>query len=307
MHGGIHANHAINEADVLIAIGTRFDDRVTGNLKTFARHAKIVHIDIDPAEISKNVAAHIPVVGDVKNVLQVLNKYIDKRHHSDWREKIAGWKVKDSHRRANEMERLGMLPPQYIIQQMGEVLGGDAVITVDVGQHQMWVAQHFNFQKARSFISSGGLGTMGFGLPSAMGAKLALGEKTPVWTVTGDGGFQMNLQELATLVQHDIRAKIAIFNNGVLGMIRQWQQVFYDGRISHAPIPGPDFQKLADAYGIRSWRVTEREQVARTIAEANDWPGPALVEFVIPEKDNVFPMVPPGGSNIEALGPEDVK
>lgn len=307
MHGGIHANHAINDSDVLIAIGMRFDDRVTGNLKTFARNSKIIHIDIDPAEISKNVQAHIPIVGDVKNVLQVMNKYVEKRQHPDWRDKISEWKAKDVKRRENEMSRRGMLPPQYIIQQMGEVLGGDAVITVDVGQHQMWVAQHFNFQKARSFISSGGLGTMGFGLPSAMGAKLGLGEQTPVWTVTGDGGFQMNMQELATLVQDDIRVKIAIFNNGVLGMIRQWQQVFYDGRHHSTPITGPDFQKLAAAFGIRSWRVTERDEVARVIAEANEWPGPALVEFMIPEVDNVFPMVPPGGSNLDALVAEDIE
>ncbi len=307
MHGGIHANHAINESDVLIAIGMRFDDRVTGNLKTFARNSKIIHIDIDPAEISKNVVAHIPVVGDVKNVLTVMNKYIDKRQHSEWREKIVAWKVKDIKRRENEMSRLGVLPPQFIIQQMGEVLGGDAVVTVDVGQHQMWVAQHFNFQKANSFVSSGGLGTMGFGLPSAMGAKVALGEDIPVWTVTGDGGFQMNMQELATLVQDDIRVKIAIFNNGVLGMIRQWQQVFYEGRHHSTPISGPDFVKLADAFGIRAWRVTERDDVARVIKEANEWPGPALVEFVIPEIENVFPMVPPGGSNLDALSAEDIK
>ncbi len=306
MHGGLHANHAINEADVLVAIGMRFDDRVTGNLKTFARNAKIIHIDIDPAEIGKNVPTQIPIVGDVRHVLQALNKYVEKRQHSEWREKIANWRIKDSKRRDNEMSRLGVLPPAFIIQQMGEVLGGDAVVTVDVGQHQMWVAQHFNFRKARSFISSGGLGTMGFGLPSAMGAKVALGEETPVWTVTGDGGFQMNSQELATLVQDDIRVKIAVFNNGVLGMIRQWQQIFYDGRHHSTPITGPDFVKLAEAYGIRAWRVTHRDEVARVIAEANEWPGPALVEFVIPEKENVFPMVPPGGSNIDALSPEDV-
>ena len=306
MHGGIHANHAINDSDVLIAIGMRFDDRVTGNLKTFARNSKIIHIDIDPAEIGKNVPTNVPVVGDVKNVLQVMNKYIDKRQHSEWREKIAEWKIKDSQRRDNEMTRRGILPPQYIIQQLGEVLGGDAVITVDVGQHQMWVAQHFNFRKVRSFISSGGLGTMGFGLPSAMGAKMAVGEDTPVWTVTGDGGFQMNMQELATLVQDDIRVKIAIFNNGVLGMIRQWQQVFYDNNHHSTPIPGPDYIKLAEAFGIKAWRVSEQEDVARVIAEANAWPGPALVEFVIPEKDNVFPMVPPGGSNLDALSAEDV-
>jgi len=306
MHGGIHANHAINDSDVLIAIGTRFDDRVTGNLKSFAKNSKIIHIDIDPAEIGKNVPVHIPVVGDVKNVLQVLNKYVDKRQHSEWREKIAEWKVKDVKRRENEMSRRGRLRPQYIVQQMSEVLGGDAVITVDVGQNQMWVAQHFNFQKSRSFVSSGGLGTMGFGLPSAMGAKIGLGEKTPVWAVCGDGGFQMTLQELATLIQDDIRVKIAIFNNGVLGMIRQWQQVFYDNRQHSTPLISPDYLKLADAYGIRAWRVTEREDVARVIAEANEWPGPTIVEFVIPEVDNVFPMVPPGGSNLDALSAEDV-
>ncbi len=301
MHGGIHANHAINDSDVLIAIGMRFDDRVTGNLKTFARNSKIIHIDIDPAEIGKNVPTEVPIVGDIKNVLQVMNKYIEPKTHPDWLSKIANWKLRDTKRRAAEMERRGTLPPQFIIQQMAEVLGSDAVITVDVGQHQMWVAQHFNFRRANTFISSGGLGTMGFGLPSAMGARLAVDPAIPVWTVTGDGGFQMNSQELATLVQDDIRVKIAVFNNGVLGMIRQWQQVFYEGRYQSTPISGPDYVKLAEAYGVKAWRVSEPSEVARVIKEANDWPGPALVEFVIPDVEMVFPMVPPGGSNLDAI------
>jgi acetolactate synthase-1/2/3 large subunit len=301
MHGNLHANHAIHESDVLIAIGTRFDDRVTGNLKTFARNSKIIHIDIDPAEIGKNVPVHVPIVGDVKKVLQVLNLNVQAAHHGEWLEKIAGWREKDIARRGNEMARMNMLPPQYIIQQLCDVLGGDAIITTDVGQHQMWVAQHFNFRKANSLISSGGLGTMGFGLPSAMGVKVALGNSVPVWTISGDGGFQMNMQELATCVQDKINVKIGIFNNGVLGMIRQWQQVFYDGRYHSTPIGGPDFVKLADAFGVRAWRVTQRDEVARVIQEANDWDGPALVDFVIPEVDNVFPMVPPGGSNLDAI------
>jgi acetolactate synthase-1/2/3 large subunit len=302
MHGGIHANHAINESDVLIAIGMRFDDRVTGNLKTFARNSKIIHIDIDPAEIGKNVPVTIPIVGDVKNVLEVMNRYVEEKTHPEWLEKIANWKVRDVKRRANEMERRGSLPPAYIIQQMAEVLGPEAVITVDVGQHQMWVAQHFNFSKANSFISSGGLGTMGFGFPAAMGCRLAIKDpNVPVWTVSGDGGFQMNLQELATCVQDDIRVKIAVFNNGVLGMIRQWQKVFYDGRFHSSPISGPDFVKLAEAYGVKGFRVTEASEVARVIKEANDWPGPVLVEFVIQENEMVMPMVPPGGSNLDAI------
>jgi acetolactate synthase-1/2/3 large subunit len=302
MHGGIHANHAINESDVLIAIGMRFDDRVTGNLKTFARNSKVIHIDIDPAEIGKNVPATIPIVGDIKNVLQVLNKSVEEKTHTDWLAKIAEWKLRDTKRRAAEMDRRGILPPQFIIQQMRQVLGGEAVITVDVGQHQMWVAQHFEFEKANSFISSGGLGTMGFGLPAAMGCRLAIKDQNiPVWTVTGDGGFQMNLQELATCVQDDIHVKIAIFNNGVLGMIRQWQSVFHDKRYHSTPISGPDFVKLAEAYGIKAWRVTEQSEVAQVIKEANEWPGPALVEFVIPEAEMVMPMVPPGGSNMDAI------
>ncbi|HEX2916202.1 MAG TPA: biosynthetic-type acetolactate synthase large subunit [Chloroflexia bacterium] len=302
MHGGVHANHAINEADLLIAIGMRFDDRVTGNLKTFAKHAKVIHIDIDPAEIGKNVPVHLPIVGDIKNVLQVMSKYVQEKTHPEWLEKIAGWRARDVQRRKNEMARRGPISPAYIIQTMGEVLGEDAVITVDVGQHQMWVAQHFNFKRANSFISSGGLGTMGFGLPSAMGCRMAIrDENVPVWTVTGDGGFQMNSQELATLVQDDIRVKIAIFNNGVLGMIRQWQTLFYDGRLHSSPISGPDFVKLAEAYGIKAWRVTDSSEVAQAVKEANEWPGPALVEFVIPEGDMVMPMVPAGGSNIDAI------
>ncbi|MEI7555965.1 biosynthetic-type acetolactate synthase large subunit [Candidatus Chlorohelix sp.] len=301
MHGNLHANHAINESDVLIAMGMRFDDRVTGNLKSFARNCKIIHIDIDPAEIGKNVPVHIPIVGDVKKILQVLNLHVNAAKHTEWLEKITHWRGKDAARRDNEMARLGVLPPQFIIKTLGEVLGGDAVITTDVGQHQMYVAQHFNFRKANSLISSGGLGTMGFGLPSAMGAKMALGENVPVWTVTGDGGFQMNMQELATCVQEKINVKIAILNNGVLGMIRQWQQVFYDGRYHSTPITGPDFVKLAEAFGVRAWRVTHRDEVARTIQEANDWDGPTLIDFIIPQGENVFPMVPPGGSNLDAI------
>jgi acetolactate synthase I/II/III large subunit len=200
------------------------------------------------------------------------------------------------------MDRRGILPPQFIIQKMREVLGGDAVITVDVGQHQMWVAQHFEFEKANTFISSGGLGTMGFGLPAAMGARLAVKDKNiPVWTVSGDGGFQMNLQELATCVQDDIHVKIAIFNNGVLGMIRQWQSVFHDKRYHSTPISGPDYVKLAEAYGIKAWRVSEQSEVVQAIKEANEWPGPTLIEFLIPEGEMVFPMVPPGGSNMDAI------
>jgi acetolactate synthase I/II/III large subunit len=300
MHGGIHANHAINEADIILGIGLRFDDRVTGNLKTFARNAKIIHVDVDPAEIGKNVAVAVPIVGDVKNVLQALIMYIQPNKRTDWLARISEWKHKDEQRRLREMARHA-ISPQYIVRTLGEVVGGDAVVTVDVGQHQMWVAQHFNFRKPNSFISSGGLGTMGFGFPSAMGAKVALGNDVPVWTISGDGGFQMNSQELATVVQDDIRVKIGIFNNGVLGMIRQWQQIFYDGRYHSTPIGGPDYVKLAEAYGVRGWRVTEKDDVARVIAEANDHPGPALVEFVIPEADNVFPMVPPGGSNMDAI------
>jgi acetolactate synthase-1/2/3 large subunit len=300
MHGGIHANHAINEADVILGIGLRFDDRVTGNLKTFARNAKIIHVDVDPAEIGKNVPVTVPIVGDVKNVMQALIMYIQPNKHTAWLERIGGWKQKDEQRRLREMARHA-ISPQYIVHTLGEVVGGEAVVTVDVGQHQMWVAQHFNFRKPNSFVSSGGLGTMGFGLPSAMGAKVALGNDVPVWTISGDGGFQMNSQELATLVQDDIRVKIGIFNNGVLGMIRQWQQIFYDGRYHSTPIGGPDYIKLGEAYGVKSWRVTTKEEVARVIAEANDHPGPALVEFVIPEADNVFPMVPPGGSNLDAI------
>lgn len=300
MHGGIHANHAINDCDVLIAIGTRFDDRVTGNLKSFAQNCKVIHIDIDPAEIGKNVPAAIPIVGDVKHVLQVMNKYIEPAKHTEWLQQIAEWRVKDNQRRANEASRMDKMPPSFIIDTMGRVIGDDAIVTVDVGQHQMWVAQHFNFRRPNSFISSGGLGTMGFGFPAAMGAKVAFPDR-PVWTVTGDGGFQMTMQELATCVQDKINVKIAVFNNGVLGMIRQWQQVFYDGRYHSTPIPGPDFVKLADAFGVRAWRVTEREDAARAIQEANDWNGPALVEFIIPDADNVWPMVPPGGSNMDAI------
>ncbi|MFH1647833.1 MAG: biosynthetic-type acetolactate synthase large subunit [Chloroflexota bacterium] len=292
MHGSGYANKALDNTDLLIAIGMRFDDRVTGKISAFVPHAKIIHIDLDPAEIGKNVPVHVPIVGDVKAVLQAMQKMIEPAQHVDWIKQIDGWRKQ--HPMTEIREHSGLLP-QYIIRQLYEATGGEAVVVTGVGQHQMWTAQHYLFHEPHSFISSGGLGTMGFGLPAAMGAKVGRPDKT-VWCVDGDGSLQMTIQELATLVQDDIAVKIAVINNGYLGMVRQWQELFYERRYIATPISCPDFVKVAEAYCIAGRRVTQREEVRPALEPAMAHDGPFLIDFKVAPEENVFPMVPPGAA-----------
>jgi acetolactate synthase-1/2/3 large subunit len=297
MHGTGYANKALEETDVLIAIGMRFDDRVTGKISGFAPNAKIVHIDLDPAEIGKNVNVDIPIVGDVKAVLQAMHKIIESNRHIDWIRQLDGWRKQ--HPLTDVREGLGLLP-QYIIRKIYEATSGDAIVVTGVGQHQMWTAQHYIFHEPDRFISSGGLGTMGFGLPAAMGAKVGRPDKM-IWLIDGDGSFQMTIQELATLVQDNIAVKIAVMNNGYLGMVRQWQELFYAKNYVATPLSCPDFVKVAEAYGIAGLKVTRREEVEAAIEQAMAHDGPFLINFMVEPEENVFPIVPPGASNIEFI------
>ncbi len=297
MHGMAYANMAVDAADLIIAIGMRFDDRVTGKISAFAPHARIIHIDIDPAEIGKNVRVDVPIVGDVKAILQVLNKLITRREHTDWVKQLDDWRTE--HPSTDIRDSEGLLP-QFVIRKIYEVTRGEAIIVTGVGQHQMWAAQHYWYDKPNSLISSGGLGTMGFELPAALGAKVGRPDET-VWCIAGDGGFQMTIQELATMVQEKVAVKIAILSNGYLGMVRQWQELFYGKRYVATPIACPDFVKIGEAYCIAALRVTRKEEVVPAIEQAMHHDGPFIVEFVVEPEENVYPMVPPGVSLAEVL------
>jgi len=298
MHGTKYANYAIQESDLLIAVGVRFDDRVTGKIKSFAASAKIIHIDIDPAEISKNVKVDIPIVGDAKWILSHLLKYTGKARSEDWLRKIDGWKEQYP---LHYIEPVGdEIKPQYIVEQINEVCP-DAIIVTEVGQHQMWAAQYFKYTEPRTFISSGGLGTMGYGFPAAIGAKVARPDKVVI-DVSGDGSFQMNSQEMATIVQNNIPVIIAIFNNGYLGMVRQWQEIFYEKRYSSTCIrDSVDFVKLAEAYGALGIRATKRDEVRPAIERAIASGRPTLIDFIVECEENVSPMVPAGAAINEIL------
>ena len=297
MHGMAYANMAVNAADVIIAIGMRFDDRATAKVSAFAPHAHIVHIDIDPAEIGKNVRVDVPIVGDVKMVLNALNKLIISTQHIDWIEQLDGWRREHPSTEIRDSE--GLLP-QFVVRKIYEVTQGEAIIVTGVGQNQMWAAQHYWYNKPNSLISSGGLGTMGFGLPAAMGAKVGCPEDT-VWLIDGDGSFQMTIQELATIVQDNIGVKIAIIHNSYLGMVRQWQELFYGRRYVATPLSSPDFVKVAEAYGISALRVKNREEVVPAIEQAMAERGPFLIDFVVEPEENVYPMVSPGAALTEVL------
>ena len=294
MHGEVHVNRAIQQSDLIIGLGLRFDDRVTGNLAGFARGAKLIHIELDASEIGKNVPAAIGLVGDVRDVLCRLLPAIAPRSCDAWRQEIGGFtRLRDENFQAG-------LSPQAILDAIAEGAGRECTIVSDVGQHQMWVAKLFPYQRPNSHITSGGLGTMGFAVPAAMGVALARpGE--PVWAISGDGGFQMNMQEIATMVQEGIPVKMAIFNNGYLGMVRQWQQFFHGRRYSATPIWSPDYVKLAEAYGIAGFRIESLDELQDAVATASAAPGPALLEFMIEQEANVFPMIPPGGSLSEPI------
>ena len=290
MHGAAYANMAVQNADLIIAIGMRFDDRATANTKGFASQARIIHIDIDPAEIDKNVPTDVPIVGDVKTVLRALNREIESRDHLEWVSQLEQWRYEHP---LPEIERGDELLPEYVIRQIYEATQGNAIIVTGVGQNQMRAAQHFVYTKPNSFISAGGLGPMGFELPAAMGAKVGCPEET-VWCIAGDGGFQMTIQELATIKQENIAVKIAIINNGYLGMVRQWQDLFYERRYVDTKLWNPDFVKIAEAYDIPGIRVKRPEEVIPAIDKAMDYPGPFLLDFFVEPEENVYPMVPPG-------------
>jgi acetolactate synthase-1/2/3 large subunit len=294
MHGEVHINKAIQAADLIVGIGMRFDDRVTGNTATFAPRAKIVHIDVNPAAIGLNVPAAIGIVGDARRVLARLLTAVKPRACQAWRDEI------NALRHQREELFTGGLSPEVILSALAEVTGGRCTVVSDVGQHQMWVAQRYPFQRPNTHITSGGLGAMGFAVPAAMGVRMARPDE-PVWAISGDGGFQMNMAEIATMVQEGLEVKLAVFNNGYLGMVRQWQQFFHGGRYSNTPILSPDYVKLAEAYGIPGFRVKQASEVTDALRKANAAPGPALVELVIEQEANVFPMIVPGGSLSEPL------
>ena len=302
MHGGAEVNHAIQQADLLIALGMRFDDRVTGNLATYARGSRKIHVDIDPSEINKNVRVDVGIVGDLREVLRQLMDRVERRPNDAWFDRIAEWRadseLREIVRPADAPQHPavpeGKLLGAQVIRDLFELTDGSAVTVTDVGQHQMWEAQYYQHERPHSLITSGGLGTMGFGLPAAIGAKMARPDQE-VWAIVGDGGFQMTSMELATAVQEKVNVNIAVINNGFLGMVRQWQEFFYEERYNQTPMVNPDFCKLAEAYGIPAIRVTERGQIEEAVNETRARTGgPILVEFVVEKEEIVFPMVPAG-------------
>jgi len=302
MHGTYYANMAVTNSDLLIALGARFDDRVTGKIDTFAPHAKIIHVDVDPTSIKKNVRVDLPIVGDLRDVLKKMNKALDDKKedvakaneaHKPWLEDIAAWR--NEHPMSYKQSKTE-IKPQFVIEKLRELADDNAIVTTEVGQHQMWTAQFFDFIQPRTFLSSGGLGTMGYGLPAALGAQVAFPGRQVI-DVSGDGSFQMNSQELATLVQYRLPVKIAILNNNFLGMVRQWQQLFFDKRYSQTCMELPiDFTKLAEAYGATGLRATKPEEVEGVIKKAFATPGPVIMEFKISREENVMPMVPSGAA-----------
>ncbi len=293
MHGAAYANYSIQECDLLIAIGARFDDRVTGHLPSFAPKAKHIHIDIDPAEIGKNVRADVPIVGDVKEVLKELITKVDckQEKHEAWLKQIEEWKNKYP----LSYKKTGKIKPQYVVEMIDEVTKGKAIICTEVGQHQMWAAQYFKYTKPRTWVSSGGLGTMGYGFPAAIGAQFA-NPKALVFDIAGDGSIQMNIQELVTAVTHKLPIKIAVLNNCFLGMVRQWQELLYEKRYASTNLcNNPDLCKVAEAFGAASMRITKPEDVKKALEDAMKITDrPVLMDFVVAKEENVFPFVPPG-------------
>jgi acetolactate synthase I/II/III large subunit len=305
MHGTRAANYAMDEADLIVAVGARFDDRITGKLSEFAPRAKFIHIDVDPAEISKNVPAHIPIVGDARNILaKLLVEYraqeADRSRLDEWWQRIREWQERHPLRYEDSSD--AEIRPQRMVQALYEATGGDAIVTSDVGQHQMWAAQYYHFARPRRWINSGGLGTMGFGLPAAMGAKVGCPDQTVI-CIAGDGSVQMNMQELATCAQDGIAIKVFIMNNGYLGMVRQWQELFWDKRYSHVDMGSyPDFVKLADAYGATGMRFTDKATIVDDMREALATDGPVLVDVRVTQEENVYPMIPAGQAARDMVG-----
>lgn len=295
MHGPAHVNQAIGIADLVIGVGLRFDDRVTGKVSEFAPRARIIHIDIDPSEMHKVKPAAVPIVADAKAALNALVEAIEPGDHRAWINEIRDWEAEDNARIAAIPRDTTSPDPISIVEAIHAETQGEAIIVTDVGQHQMWTARHYTWTRPNSHITSGGLGTMGFSLPAAMGVKMGMPD-TPVWVVAGDGGIQMNIQELATLKQEGLSIKVAIMNNGYLGMVRQWQQFFHSRNYSETPISGPDYVQLAAAYGLKGIRVTKREEVAEAVHKAMEEEGTVIIDFVIDSEANVYPMVAPGSA-----------
>jgi acetolactate synthase-1/2/3 large subunit len=306
MHGTRTANYAMDEADLICAIGARFDDRITGKLSEFAPRAKFIHIDIDPAEISKNVPAHIPIVGDAKKILPKLTREYraletDGSRLDGWWDRIRAWQ--DRYPLRYEDSEDSEIKPQYMVEAMYEATGGEAIVTSDVGQHQMWAAQYYNFSRPRQWINSGGLGTMGFGLPSAIGAKMGCPDATVV-CLAGDGSLQMTSQELATAVTENIPVKVFIMNNGYLGMVRQWQELFWDKRYSGVDMGReiPDWVKLAEAYGATGMRATDKGTLVEQMREALLTDGPVVLDVHVTKEENCYPMIPAGQAARDMVG-----
>jgi len=309
MHGTVFANYAVHHSDLIIAIGARFDDRVTGRIDEFAKDARFIHIDIDPTSISKNVVVDVPIVGEAKSVLKEMIKEVKPLKIEPWLDQIKKWKEENP---LTYQQDDKLIKPQFVIQKISEITKGEAIIATEVGQHQMWVAQYYNFKYPRTLITSGGLGTMGFGLPASIGAKIGRGKEV-VFDIAGDGSIQMNIQELATAICNDVNIKIVIMNNSYLGMVRQWQELFYKKRYSavllekhdHNLSTGkyyPDFVKIADAYGFWGKRVSRPDEVESAIKEMLEYEGPAILDVLISKEENVYPMVPPGASLTQMIG-----
>ena len=299
MHGSRAANYAIQDSDLLIALGPRFDDRVTGNLAKFAPHAKIIHVDIDPSAISKNVKVDIPIVGHLKYVIPELTKLVDKTNIESWRRTCDLWKQKHPFRYEPKPD---VIMPQQVIEEIWNITQGKAILTSDVGQHQMWAAQHYDHIEPRRWFNSGGLGTMGFGLPAALGAQVALPEELVI-CVSGDGSIIMNIQELVTLKTEKLNVKTVILNNNWLGMVRQWQELLYDERYAASDLhDNPDFAKVAEAFGVKGMRVTKPEELRSALEEAFSYDGPVVMDIFVDETENVYPMVPPGAALDEMVG-----
>jgi acetolactate synthase-1/2/3 large subunit len=303
MHGEAFVNRAIQEADLLLAFGMRFDDRVTGRLDYYAPKARKVHVDLDAAELNKIVPVDVAILGDLRQVLEQVTPLVEPASHQEWLEQIGIWKAETHTRDIANQPQNGRLLAPHVVKEIWEASQGEAIVVTDVGQHQMWAAQYYHMDGPHPLITSGGLGTMGFGLPAAIGAQIAQPDEE-VWAIVGDGGFQMSAQELATVVQEQLPLRIALFNNGYLGMVRQWQELFYERRYESTHLLNPDFIRLVEAYGIRGWRITDPQDTRQAIAEARDHPGPAFIEFEVVEEGeqgNVYPMVPAGAALHEMI------
>lgn len=299
MHGEAFCNNAIQNADLLLAYGMRFDDRVTGKLRTYAPRARKIHIEIDPSEIHKNVEVDVPLMGDLKTVLTDLIPLVEESDHEDWKTQIAAWRQETEERSIMSQPVNGKLHAAHAVRALWKATGGDSILATGVGQHQMWAAQYYRFDKPYRLITSGGTGTMGFGLPAAIGSWFAHQDKA-VWLIDGDGSFQMSQAELSTAVQEGANIKVAILNNSYLGMVRQWQELFMDKRYASTALTGPDFVKIAEAHGVPAKRATTPDEVSPTIKFAQETPGPVVLEFVVEKEDNVYPLVP-SGADLDAM------